>query len=256
MNHLEKKMHNKSGQPFTIIPVIDIQNQQAVGTRLGSNYEYLPLKSKIANSVPLDIIRVYKKDFQFKQIYIADLDRIIENESDNDEILRLICDLPDMTVLLDIGLQSRFQFRVLDELLPDSVIISTETIKKIDTIDKALEHFGPTKVIVSLDIQNDKLISRNDAVSSSNVVEFAKGLEEKGVKRFILLDLSKIGSKLGEISDIFIQIRKAVSVEIFVAGGIGHIDHIKRLMELDFNGVLLASSLHEQLIIPSNLEDL
>jgi len=65
---------------FKIIPVIDILNSKAVHAIKGERAKYKPLESKlIKSSDPIEIIKVLKQEFNFREFYIADLDAIIKN---------------------------------------------------------------------------------------------------------------------------------------------------------------------------------
>jgi phosphoribosylformimino-5-aminoimidazole carboxamide ribotide isomerase len=245
------------GKNFRIIPALDIQNGQAVGTRLGSNREYNILKSKIVkNSIPINIINRFIDEFNFREIYIADLDQIIEIDSENTNVLQKICDIPNISVILDIGLRSRKQFRLLKEIGADQVVITTETLKTTDTINKAIDFFGVDKVIVSMDAVRNKLISRSVDISTTSLIDFAKKMEDIGIEKLLLLDLSQIGAKNGALNKEFLKIRENFPHEIIIGGGIGNISHVSNLKNLGFDGALVATSLHQELITSKDIKEI
>ena len=67
---------------FNVIPVLDILNSEAVHAVKGERNKYKPLKSKLFNSSdPLEILKILSYNFQFTEIYIADLDAIIKKKT-------------------------------------------------------------------------------------------------------------------------------------------------------------------------------
>ena len=92
---------------FRIIPVIDILDSKAVHAIKGERAKYKPLKSNLINSSdPIEIIKVLKQKFNFREFYIADLDAIIKY-SPNLEILSTILKIPEIDVILDPGIKDK-----------------------------------------------------------------------------------------------------------------------------------------------------
>ena len=65
-----------------LIPAIDVLNSIVVKAFLGERKKYMPIKSKLINSSVLEkVISVLLKEYNFKKIYIADLNAIMGNKN-------------------------------------------------------------------------------------------------------------------------------------------------------------------------------
>ncbi|MHA1472686.1 MAG: HisA/HisF-related TIM barrel protein [Promethearchaeota archaeon] len=85
------------------------------------------------------------------------------------------------------------------------------------------------------------------------MLEVINKIEDLGVVNIILLDLFKIGQKLGGIPPLYSKIRQNFNGEILVGGGIKDIQDIKDYKTNKFSGVLIGTALHDGSI---NIEEL
>ncbi|GAI69286.1 unnamed protein product, partial [marine sediment metagenome] len=70
-------------------------------------------------------------------------------------------------------------------------------------------------------------------------------IENLGVEKIILLDLYKVGQKLGGIPQLYQEIRDEFKGNIIVGGGIKDMDDIKLYNRHNFSGVLIGTALHD-----------
>ena len=87
-----------------IIPVIDLYKGLVVQAIAGNRRNYKAINSKICSSAnPSDVIDGFLSVFNFKAIYIADLDAL-ESQGDNYEIIKTLCNkYPNTEIWLDCG---------------------------------------------------------------------------------------------------------------------------------------------------------
>lgn len=216
-----------------IIPVIDVMNGKAVGGKSGMRQSYTPLKTIFSSSSnPIDIA----KNLPYEHLYVADLDGIVNGTSD----FELIGKLAGMKKLMvDAGVRNYEDVEKLSRL-GAGVVIGTETVKSIDVIKKALKN--KNNVAVSIDVKNNVVLSNflpekpEDAFSE---------LRKSGARKFIILDISAVGTLSGFNFD-FCRFRRE-KLKIFVGGGITKED-IKKLEKKGIDGALVGTALHRGLL--------
>ena len=133
------------------------------------------------------------------------------------------------------------------------MILGIETIKNFSVIEKALEIFSQEKLIVSLDMYQGKIFSNNKELKNENPLNIAKKLDELGINELILLDLFRVGQKMGGVPSLFHKIRQNFKGDILIGGGTKDITDLKRFKSENFSGVLIATALYDGTI---NIEEI
>jgi len=230
---------------FRIIPVIDILASKAVHAIKGERAKYKPLKSKLINSSdPIEIIKVLKQKFNFREFYIADLDAIIKY-SPNLEILSTILKIPEIDVILDPGIKDKEDLLKYSKYKIKKLILGLETINGYNVINEGLRILGKYKLIVSLDMFKGKIISKIKDLRNQNPINVVNKLKRFGVKELILLDLFRVGQKIGGIPPVYLKILKNFKGAVLVGGGIKDLVDLTRYYNNKFSGVLIATALYD-----------
>ena len=238
---------------FKIIPVIDILNSKAVHAIKGERGNYKPLKSHIFESTnPLDIIQILYNNYDFNDFYIADLDSILKKKP-NYQLYESILDIPDIRVIIDPGVVNLEDVLKFSNLNFRALILGLETIENLEVINKSLKILSSKKVIVSVDMYKSKILSTVKELRNQDPKKVIKFIEELGVKELILLDLYRVGQKLGGIPQLYLDIVQNYDGSIYVGGGIKNFNDILRYKENNFSGVLIATALYDGTI---NIEKL
>ena len=238
---------------FKIIPVLDLLKSEVVHALKGERSKYQPLKSKLFNSSnPLEIIDILRQKFNFHEFYIADLDSIVK-KSPNIKLLSKLSENPYIKIMLDPGIENKEDLLRYSNLKLDKLILGLETIQNCSVIGESLNLLGSNKVIVSIDMYNGKIISNIPALKNQNPIKLIDAIEHLGVKIVILLDLFRVGQKIGGIPPLYLEIRDRFEGDILVGGGIKNLEDVKRYKEENFSGILVATALYDGSL---NIEDL
>ena len=215
-----------------VVPVLDIRGGVAVCGVSGRREEYRPLKSvfsetsdpaKIATALP------------FEQLYVADLDGIVEHRPDI-KTLRALAGIKK--TMIDLGVRVSEDLAIFDEFNCE-IILGTETVKDRMVVSEALNRFG-NQVIVSIDIKGGRVLSE---FLPSNPLEAYHALVDLGVRRSIFLNISSVGTERSDFS--FIKDLNKTG-EILLGGGITKKD-LTRLEASIVDGVLVGTALHKGL---------
>jgi len=238
---------------FRIIPVIDILKSQAVHAIRGERENYKALKSVLVNgSNPIRIASKLKIEYLFNEFYIADLDAILQRKP-NIAMLSKILAIPGVEIMLDPGIRTKNNIEKYYNLNLKSLILGLETLKDLKVITACLNLFNNDKIVVSIDMYKEVIKTNIKEIRYLDLLEVISKIEDLGVVNIILLDLFKIGQKLGGIPPLYSKIRQNFNGEILVGGGIKDIQDIKDYKTNKFSGVLIGTALHDGSI---NIEEL
>ncbi|MHA1338635.1 MAG: HisA/HisF-related TIM barrel protein [Promethearchaeota archaeon] len=242
---------------FSVIPVIDILNGVAVRANKGNRDKYEPIQNHLCKtSSALELAQSFETQYHFEELYIADLDSIIY-EKINLELLRKVLTNTSLKVIVDIGIRNMYDFYQIRDIGVSKIILATETIDSLNVISEAINEVGAENLIVSIDMKAKKLLARSEEVSKYSIFEIINQVNKMGITQIILLDLLKIGSKSGCYHDIYGKIREEYpDLFIIVGGGVRSINDLIFLKEKGINGALIASALHDKLILPEDLKKL
>jgi len=241
---------------FSIIPVIDILNKEAVHAVKGEREKYKALTSYLFESAnPIEILKDLNEKFAFKEFYIADLDAIIKRSPNHDLLLRIVESLP-IDIIIDPGIVSLDDVRQYSEYRLEKLILGLETIESLDVISECLNILGSNKTIVSVDMYNEKINTNIKEYKGDDPRDIVKEIQILGVRSIILLDLLKVGQKIGGISPIYLKIRGLFKGEILVGGGIKDLNDILRYRSENFSGVLVGTALYDGTINMKKLQNL
>jgi len=236
-----------------IIPVIDILGGVAVHAVRGIRENYQPLKSILCASVdPVDVAASLKA-FGFSELYVADLDAI-RGGSLNSPLLKRVVNETELKLMIDAGVSNLERGREVLDCGASKVIIGTETLPNINFVAEAIEGLGFERVIVSLDLMGDKVLSGFDLGELSEPRTFVHKLETLGVSQIIILDLSKVGSREGTNRVVLQKVLRHIKIDVLVGGGVRDITDLIELKNLGVSAVLVATALHSGKISPENLK--
>ena len=239
--------------PMKIIPVLDLLNGIAVHAMRGERNKYRPLKSVLCPSPdPLELAKVFGS-LGFEELYIADLDAILENKEVFSVFTRISSET-DLSLMVDAGINDLGKAERVLEAGASSVIIGTETLTDIGFAGEAVQALGEERVIVSVDLKGGELLSRSEKIRSMNPLRLVETLEEMGVTRIIVLDLARVGSEQGANMGVVTEVLEKTGVEVITGGGMRGIEDLEEARGLGVSGALIATVLHTGKLSAAELE--
>jgi phosphoribosylformimino-5-aminoimidazole carboxamide ribotide isomerase len=226
-----------------IIPVIDVLNGIAVHGIRGERKHYQPLKSLLCNSVdPLEIASAFES-LSFNSLYIADLDAI-QGKPANYKIYRNIISETGLELMIDTGISDTTKAETVLKTGVQKIVIGSETLNELDFVTQAIKDFAAEKVVVSIDLNQGKLLSKSESIASLDAVSFLNQLSDLGACQFILLELDRVGTEHGTNFSLMKNIMEQTEVELMVGGGIHSLQELEELRALGVSGALIATVLH------------
>jgi phosphoribosylformimino-5-aminoimidazole carboxamide ribotide isomerase len=233
----------KKTDDYRIIPVIDVLGGRVVHAVRGKRKEYQPLKSILcASTDPVDVAATLK-GLGFDELYVADLDAITYGQA-NFSIFKNIADKSRLELMVDAGIDDLKKAKQLLQSHVSKVIIGTETLPSASFVAEAVRLFGSEKVVVSLDLMGDRVISRLEAAALTKPLALLRKFQEAGVSQIIVLDLARVGSGEGVNVAFLKEVRRNIKAKVLVGGGVRDVKDLVELKVLGVFGVLVATALH------------
>jgi phosphoribosylformimino-5-aminoimidazole carboxamide ribotide isomerase len=237
-----------------VIPVLDLQGGIVVGALRGERERYRPLRSCLTPScAPLEVAQAFREQLGLDRLYIADLDAICGRPANFGLLERLAG--AGARILLDPGIRGARDLASCPLECCEAIILGTETLSSLATVERALAVAGPERTVVSIDFRGEAVL-RSCPELGRDPLAIAAQLAALGVERFILLQLGRVGTGAGvpePIAELACAMAERAATTL-VGGGIRSADEILRLGARRVAGVLVARALHDGTITRAHIE--
>jgi phosphoribosylformimino-5-aminoimidazole carboxamide ribotide isomerase len=227
-----------------VIPVIDIKDGKCVRKFLGHGE-----KTEYYTHTPLNAAKLLRKE-NFKAIHITDLDGALYGEMRNYDMIKEIAESVDVPILLGGGIRTyETAAKVFKELGVYRVVIGTAAITNPDLIKHLIKDFTSSKIIVGIDEKLNNVVNHGwiDYVNITPT-EFAKRMEDKGIKRIIYQDVTRVGNLCGPHINRLKEIADNTNLRITSAGGICSYQDfliLKNLNRPQIDSVMVSRAIYE-----------
>jgi phosphoribosylformimino-5-aminoimidazole carboxamide ribotide isomerase len=208
----------------------------------GNRTNYAPIRTSLCRgSDPCDVTSEFLDIFPFSSLYIADLDSILDRGNNRDAIVRIRSRFPSLELWVDSGITTLNDYFTWKELGLGRAILGSENYPEQNLFELGrIDH-----AILSLDFRLDQFLGPTN-------------LDRKPADwpyDVIVMSLAKVGSKLGPDLERLTQLRHmAPDKNLIAAGGIHTRNDLDKLKNLGITNVLLATALHEGLIVRADIE--
>lgn len=238
-----------------ILPVLDLVDGAVVRATAGRRKEYRPVVSALtASSRPPDVARAFRERFGLNDLYLADLDAITGAEPAFALYAALREDGFRLTV--DAGVHQCDRARRLAAAV-DHVVVGLETVAGPGVLREASVEFGD-RITFSLDLKSGMPLGDATAWGTSDPVAIAEKAVAQGVRRLIVLELTRVGGGEGVGSEGLCRRLTDThpTLELIAGGGVRGADDLRRLRECGVRGALVASALHDGRLTRADWEGL
>lgn len=231
-----------------IFPAIDIRDGRCVRLYQGKLDE-----ETIYDDNPVLIAKKWEESGA-KVLHIVDLDGAFTGSQKNKEIIKEIIKNVNIPIQVGGGIRSIERAKELIDLGVQSIVVGTLAVKEKGFVENLVKEFGD-KVVVSIDAKNG-YVCIDGWVNNSNIkaIEFAKTLEENGVKTIVYTDISKDGTMVGPNFFEIKKLKENISMNIIASGGIGREEDIDELRRLEVYGAIVGKALYEGKLKLAELE--
>jgi phosphoribosylformimino-5-aminoimidazole carboxamide ribotide isomerase len=238
-----------------IVPVLDLKGGMAVHAVRGQRDAYAPVQSTLAASAdPVELARAFRTALSVDACYVADLDAIT-GRGDHGPAIRAIAAL-GLTVWLDAGVGTAADAERAIRHGAGRVIVGSETLADAQELPAivAVALRADADAILSLDLEDGRLLGRSPAIAGLDPVELAALAWDAGVHGFIVLDLARVGAGAGVATGPAGRLRRAFpAAEIVVGGGVRNAGDLRELALAGFDAALVATALHTGALTAADL---
>ncbi len=205
--------------------------------------------SKVYDEDPLSAARRWVQEGA-DHLHVVDLDGARAGQPVNLENVRRIAGELEVPVQLGGGL--RTLEAVSDALAAgvERVILGTAAFTDPDLLERALAEHGPTRVVVSVDVRENRVaIEGWTKAADVSVREVFAKLIERGVRELVYTNVDRDGMLGGVDREDVVWVAKAAGDGgLIYSGGIGECDDLRALAALgehNLEGVIVGKALYE-----------
>ena len=218
-----------------LLPAIDVTGGQAVRLSSGSIDEG-------SWGSPIDVARSFD-EAGARWVHLVDLDLAFGRGENSELLARVIREVP-VRVELSGGITSRAAIEAGLAMGPERVNIATQALEDIDAVCEVVDTFGE-RVAVCLDVRGDCLAARGGSGEGGNVWEALRVLNEAGVARLVVTDVTRDGQMNGSNRDLLARVADQSSVRIIASGGVNSLADIEALRALGIEGAIVGKALYQ-----------
>ncbi|MHC6179498.1 1-(5-phosphoribosyl)-5-[(5-phosphoribosylamino)methylideneamino]imidazole-4-carboxamide isomerase [Clostridium sp. JNZ X4-2] len=223
-----------------ILPAIDLRDGKCVRLYQGK-FE----KSEIVGEDPVKVALSFKEKGA-EYIHMVDLDGALYGKMKNAEIISKVVKAAEIPVELGGGIRNLNSVEQILKLGISRVILGTSALQNPDFVKRAVKEYGE-KIAVGIDAKEGK-VAVNGWVDVSTVeyTDFARQVEDMGVRTIIFTDISKDGTLKGPNLEQLFKIKNAVSCNcnIIASGGIKNIDDLKDIDKIGLYGAITGKAIY------------
>lgn len=222
-----------------IFPAIDIRGGKCVRLYQGK-YD----KETVYNDDPIVVAKKWR-DEGARYLHIVDLDGALTGELVNKELIRKIAETVDIPIQVGGGIRTLERAKEILALGVERIIVGTSAIKIEGFVEELVEKLGE-KVVVSIDAK-DGCVCVDGWTNSSEIeaIDFAKELQQKGVKTIVYTDISKDGTMIGPNFNELKRLKENTKIDIIASGGIGKKEDVEEVGEMNLYGAIVGKALYE-----------
>lgn len=221
-----------------IIPAIDLRDGKCVRLTQGQFDQEI-----IYGDDPVEVAKQWESQGA-KFLHLVDLDATLVGTSQNGEVIKKIINVIDIPVQVGGGIRTLESIEDMFEIEVDRVILGTSALTEKEFLIEALEKYRE-KIVVSIDAK-DGLVALKGWTEVSNVkaLDFAKELEEMGIKTIIYTDIAKDGMLSGPNFKELQVLKDNLSMDIIASGGISTKENVLKLKKLNVAGAIIGKALY------------
>jgi len=226
-----------------ILPAIDIRDGKVVRLIKGDFK-----KETVYFNRPEEIACRWEKEGA-EMLHVVDLDGALSNSMKNLDSIAKIIRKVNIPIEVGGGIRNYKDIEKIINLGVKRVILSTVAHRNKQLLKKAISKFND-KIAVSIDSKNDEVMVEGWIKSSHiNLFDFAKELENSGLKTIIYTDIESDGT-LGGVNITKIKsFLLNTNLSVIVSGGVSKLEDLKELKKLEkfgLEGVIIGKALYDK----------
>ena len=215
-----------------IFPAIDIKDGQCVRLVQGRAED----KTVYSDEPPKVALDFANKGAEW--LHIVDLDGAFLGKPTNLQAIEAIRKKINIPLQVGGGLRTIEDVRLLLKIGVTRVIIGTKAVSSPDFIKELLDEFGAQQIVLGIDAKNG-LVATEGWVNTLEISawDFGRQMADLGVKYAVYTDIAKDGLLKGPNFTATKEMT-TTNLQIIASGGVTSLDDLKRLKEMESDGLV------------------
>ena len=219
-----------------ILPAIDLKDGKVVRLYKGD----FDTVHQVADD-PLATARAFW-DAGARQIHMVDLDGAKDGVRQNGAIVAQVA-RTGLKVELGGGIRTLADLEAVFDLGVYRAVIGSAAVGHPEFVAQAVERFGADRIAVGIDARDGRVRTAGWVEDSGlDYLEFARNMEQIGVKHIIFTDIDTDGTLQGPALDSLKKLIGAVSCRITASGGVSCNQDIRNLNALGAWGAIIGKA--------------
>lgn len=221
-----------------IIPAIDLKEGKCVRLLQGRMED-----ATIYSDDPASMAKRWQ-DEGAELLHVVDLNGAIEGRPVNLKSMIDIRKAVDITIEVGGGIRDMETINKLFSLRIDRVVLGTSAVNSPSFLKEACRRF-PGKILAGIDARDGIVAIKGwKETTEKRAIDFAKGLEDSGVRAIIFTDIKMDGMLSGPNIESIREFVKSVKLPVIASGGVADINDIKELMKLQLEGIIVGKAIY------------
>lgn len=222
-----------------LFPAVDIKENKCVRLTQGDFNKII-----VYSDNPVDMaIRWEQSGAEY--LHVVDLDGAKSASLINKKSINEIAKSISIPIQIGGGIRSRERIEELLDLGISRVIIGTIAVENPDLLIKLALDFSKY-MAVSVDAIDGKAAIRGwENITSIDVFDICKIMEENNISTLIYTDILKDGMLNGPNFDIYKELNKRTNLDVIASGGVTSIEDVIRLNKMNTYGAIIGKALYD-----------
>ncbi len=226
-----------------ILPALDLKDGKCVRLLRGEKH-----RQTVYSDDPVKMALKWQSQGA-KYLHLIDLDGAFQGEPKNIEIIKNIRHKIQIPIELGGGIRNMGSIVKLLSLGLDRIILGTVAVSDPDLVKRAVERFGPEKIVVGIDARGERVAVKGwEELSEISALELALRMRQTGIERIIYTDISRDGTMAGPNTTIAKDLAQRSGLKVILSGGVCSLEDIMRVSQLErfgIEGVIVGKALYE-----------
>lgn len=207
-----------------VIPCLLLRNNGLVKT--------IRFKDSIYLGDPINAVKIFNEK-EVDELIFLDIDATREKKEPNYSMISKLASECFMPFSYGGGIGTLQQIDEIIKSGSEKIIINTQAFRKKNFIHEAVERFGSSTIVVSMDIRKRFIegycVYVNGGMQNTGrkPVEYAKEMEDQGAGEIFINSIERDGTMEGYDIDLIKSVSEAVSVPVVACGGAGSLNDFR-----------------------------
>ncbi len=220
-----------------VLPAIDMKDGRCVRLRKG---DFDTVHQVAAGA--LETARRFA-DAGARWVHMVDLDGARDGVRKNFPQIFEVITQSGLQVELGGGIKSVPDLITVVEAGAARAVVGSAAVTHPEVLDYAIAQWGADRVAVGIDCLNGKVRTAGwEADSGLDFLDFARQMEERGVRTLIFTDIAADGMLSGPSYGQLATLQEAVGCQIVASGGVTTLDDVKRLRDMGLYGAIIGKA--------------